>query len=137
MSAHKTECIPTLTQSPHIRQATYITGKVGTHMTAILLDSGASCSVLSSVHIFLPHLQQEHKIRLINVDGQALSSMGITETDVVLGDFQTTHTFVTVDSLSTPVILGYDFLTKHGLIIDFDNLTVRTSDHQRFQLSLH
>ena len=97
VSAHKTECIPTLLPSNKLHTSLERLER----MTAILLDSGASCSVLSSEHIFLPHLQQEHKIRQINADGWALSSMGITETDVVLGDFQTTHTFVIVDSLST------------------------------------
>ena len=53
----------------------------------------------------------------------------------MLGDFQTTHTFV-VDSLSTPVILGCDFLNKHGFIIDFKKCTVSTSDPQGLQLNL-
>ena len=75
-------------------------------MTVILLDSGTSCSVLSSTHKTLEHIQPGHKIRLLNADGRALLPIGVAQADVVFGDFQTTHTFVVIDSLSTSVILG-------------------------------
>ena len=130
------ECISILTQPPYITQAAYITGKVGTHNTVILLDSGASCSVLSKTHIPLEHIQPEHKIRLLNADGRTLLPAGVAQVNVVLGDFQTTQTFVIADNLSTPVILGCDFLNRHGFIINFKNCTVTTPDHQGLQLIL-
>ena len=102
----------------------------------ILLDSGASCSVLSSKHIPLEHIEPENKIRLLNADGRTLYPTGVTQADVVIGDFQTTHSFVVVDQLSTPVILGRDFLNKHGFIIDFKECTVSTSGHQGSKLNL-
>ena len=85
---------------------TYITGKVGTHNTVILLDSSASCSVLSRTHISPELIQPEHKIRLLNADGWTLLPMGIAQVNVALGDFQTTQTFVIANNPSTPVILG-------------------------------
>ena len=106
VNAHTMECIPTLTRSPYVTQATYITGKVGTHNTVILLDSSASCSVLSRTHISLELIQPEHKIRLLNADGRTLLPMGIAQVNVALGDFQTTQTFVIANNPSTPVILG-------------------------------
>ena len=136
VNAHTMECIPTLTQPPYVTQAAYITGKVGTHNTVILLDSGASCSVLSKTHIPLEHIQPEHKIRLLNADGRTLLPAGVAQVNVVLGDFQTTQTFVIADNLSTPVILGCDFLNRHGFTINFKNCTVTTPDHQGLQLNL-
>ena len=65
--------------------------KSRTHNTVILLDSGASCSVLSKTHIPLEHIQPEHKIRLLNADGRTLLPVGVAQVNVVLGDFQTTQ----------------------------------------------
>ena len=134
VNAHTMECIPTLTQPPFVTQAANITGKVRKHNTVILLDSGASCSVL--LHISPELLQPEQKIRLLNADGRTLLPAGIAQVNVALGDFQTTQTFVIADNLSTPVILGCDFLNRHGFIINFKNCTVTTPDHQGLQLNL-
>ena len=71
-----------------------------------------------------------------NADGWVLPPTGVARTDVVIGDFRTTHTFIVANSLSTPVILGCDFLTKHGFVIDFKNCTVSTSQPHRLQLNL-
>ena len=37
------------------------------------------------------------------------------------------HTLIVVEKLSTPVILGCDFLTKHGVILDFNTGTFNTA----------
>lgn len=101
-----------------------------------LLDSGASCSVISNAHIPLHHIQPEHTIRLLNADGRCLSPIGITSVELTLGDLTAVHSFVVVNSLSTPVILGCDFLTEHGLTIDFKNCTVSIYGSPRQQLNL-
>ena len=61
--------------------------------------------------------------KLVNADGRGLSPSGVTTMRVQIPNLTTTQKFVVVERLSAPAILGCDFLTKHGLIIDFDKGT--------------
>jgi len=38
---------------------------------------------------------------------------------VALNGLDTSHNFIVVNDLSTPVILGCDFLSKYGVLLDF------------------
>ena len=55
---------------------------------------------------------------------------------VTLGSLQVDHKFIVLDTLSTPVILGCDFLTKHNLIMDFSQQAVRHSNNPLFKLDM-
>ena len=86
----------------------------------MLLDLGASCSVASKSCIHSRLIESIQSTRLINADGRHVTPCGVATMTVELGQSSTNHKFVVVDFLSTPVILGCDFLIKHGYIIDFD-----------------
>ena len=72
----------------------------------MLLDSGTSCSVMRS------KLTVVVSISIYQSDCARFScrAWGIITVD---------HTLVVVEKLSTPVILGCDFLTTHGVTLDF------------------
>ena len=70
-----------------------------------------SCSILSSTRIPLITLNY----RLLKAWRRWLSV--ISHWHHVLGDFQTTHTSIIVNCLSTPIILGCDSPTKHVLFL--------------------
>ena len=89
----------------------------------MLLDSGASCSVVSKSCIHSRHIESIQSTRLINADGRDVTTCGVVTMTVELGQFSTNHKFLIVDFLSTPVILGCDCLIKHGYIIDFEQCT--------------
>ena len=55
---------------------------------------------------------------------------------VTLGRLQVDHKFIVLDTLSTTVILGCDFLTKHNLIMDFSQQAVRHSNNPLFKLDM-
>ena len=76
--------------------------------------------------------------RLVNADGRALTPVGLTTMEVCLPSLTTRQTFVVVEHLSAPAILGCDFLTRHGLIMDFEKGTFhsRGSMTQEGRLSL-
>ena len=105
------------------RNAAYITGNINGHRTDILLDSGASCSVVCSHYIPPADIQPITSITLLNADGSSLSPVGTTTAQVALNGLDTHHNFVVVNDLSTPVILGCDFLLKHGVLLDFGKST--------------
>ena len=50
---------------------------------------------------------------------------------VQLGNLTTLQTFVVAECLSAPVILGCDFLTVHGMVLDFEKGTCRNKRHLR------
>ena len=58
-------------------------------------------------------------MQLVNADGRGLASMGVTTIKVQLNNLEAT-TFVVLERLSAPVILGCDFLTRYGLVLDFE-----------------
>ena len=96
----------------------YITGKINQHPTQLLLDSGASCSVISKKHIKIDELSPENSMQLINTDGRSFMPLGTSSATVTLREFSASHSFLIVKKLSVPVIMGCDFMSKHGLVLD-------------------
>lgn len=119
MTARHTNYVPALTHPCNTKIAAYTHGRVNDQPIDILLDSGASCSVISRNHT--SHLKwfAAGHTRLITADGRSFSPLGTTSAHVDLGILKVTHTFVVVDTLSVSVILGCDFLRAQNLILDF------------------
>ena len=90
----------------------------------MLLNSGASCSVIRSEYVLPGDVKLMSSTTLTNADGTELSLMGTTTVPVILNGLNTSHTFIVVEHLSAPVMLGCDFLSKHGVILDFGNGTL-------------
>ena len=103
---------------------------------SILLDSGASCSVVSRKHTSSNLVQPIEGTQLVNADGRATSPCGTSVMAVVLDNLQVDHTFIVLETLSTPVILGCDFLIKHSLIMDFSQQAVYHSHNPSFKLDM-
>ena len=64
----------------------------------------------------LADLVKSDTITLINADGRKLTLLGTTTASLDLGIITVDHTLVVVEHLSTPVILGCDFLITHDVI---------------------
>ena len=73
------------------------------------------------------NLIEPSSITLINADGRKLTPLGTTTAKLDLEIMTVNHTLIVVEKLSTPVILGCDFLTKHGIILDFNTGTFNTA----------
>ena len=110
--------------------------QVYTH--TILLDSRASCSVVSQDYVLPSEVEPMDPVRLANAEGRGLTTVGVTTIKVHHPNITTHHTFVVMERLSASVILGYDLLSRHGLIIDFEKCTLhsRGSMPQEGKLSL-
>ena len=121
VSAHGTlhAHIPILTHNTCTNRVAH---SYGTLDNLMLLDSGASCLVVSKSCIHSRLIESIQSTRLINADGRHVTPYGEATMTVELGQFSTNqvknHKFVVVDFLSTLVILGCNFLIKHGYIID-------------------
>ena len=83
------------------------------------LTSGASCSVVCSKYILLADVQPLTSITLINADGSGLFAFGTTLAQIALNGLDTHRDSIVVNDLSTPVIMGCDFLSKDEILLDF------------------
>lgn len=119
-------------------KAAYTSGRLNNHQVQMLLDSGASCSVVCRDYVPTPALEPSGPERLVNADGRDLTPLGRATLEVCLPNLTTHQAFVVVERLSAPAILGCDFLVKHGLIIDFATATYysKASIMQKGKLSL-
>ena len=90
-----------------------------------MLDSGSSVSlvqqdVLTAAQGTVPITPIQH-IKLVTASGKELPHI---KAPICIGELQVTHTFVVVDKLVAPVILGVDFLHQHALVLDFSKTPV-------------
>ena len=108
--------------------ATTVRGRVGDSEVDMMLDSGASISLiqegiatkLQGTKSFSPA-----KARVVSATGEPITVLGCVTFPVQVGKVSVDHPLVVVKSLITPVILGIDFLQAHGLILDFTTTPVR------------
>ena len=123
-------CIPTV--------ATYIKGKIGNydHSVSLLLDWEASWSIVRKDYTSGKLAQPIEGTQLVSTDGRTISPCGTTVMAVILGNLQVYHKFIVLDTLSTPVILRCDFLTKHNLIVDFSQQAKYYSNNPSFTLDM-
>ena len=85
--------------------------------------------MVRSEYVTLTDVKSLGPTTLTNADGTKLSVKGITNASVILNGLHTPYSFIVVANLSASVILGCDFLFKHGMTLDFKNGTFQCN-HQ-------
>ena len=108
-----------------------ITGLVGGAPMEIMLDSGSAVSLItqgmisplmtSVIHIPLP------QVKLVTAAGNDLLIVDHIQAAVQIQNYAVTHSFIVVNTLITPAILGIDFLQQHGIKIDFVSTPIKLS----------
>ena len=90
-----------------------------------MLDSGSSVSLVkkeflenSPVQVIATVPPADH-IKLVTASGDYLPIITQVESVVSIGSHTGRHTFIVVDELIAPVILGMDFFRANKLVIDF------------------
>ena len=132
LSARPLESIPAL--SGAIRsKAAYTLGTVNNQTLHLLLDSGASCSVIHKDHVLPQQMKPPIPMKLVNADGSGVVPMGSANMRINLGDTEISQDFVVVDKLSAPAILGCNFLKKYNILIDFGHGTFSSRQYPNLQ----
>eukprot|EP00731_Ephydatia_muelleri_P013877 Em0007g1187a len=112
-------CTPSL-QKPSINAVLQVMGTIDQSKTKFLIDSGAAVSVIHLKRVPGSSLIKETpNLQTVGANGAPLDIVGQTTLVVGLGTFQVEQEFVVARSLSVDCLLGADFLTKHGAVIDF------------------
>ena len=87
-----------------------------------------SLSVMQAGHTSPTSLTEPSSFTLINADSRKLTPRGPPlQSWTCMGIMTVNHTLIVVEKLFTPVNLGCDFLTKHGVILDFNTGTFNTA----------
>ena len=84
----------------------------------VMMDSGSSISLM--MESFAKNYQNQAApkgLKLVSAAGELVAPVSV-------GTLHVDHNFVVVHSLITPVILGIDFLHKHGIVLDFTTTPV-------------
>ena len=128
--------VSTLTHNEYTNRVVHAHDTLNKHRTLLLLDLGASCSVILKLYVDHTHISPMHTVRLVNADSRDIKPCGVATMRIILGRFSARHMFVVIDHLSTPVILGCDFLMNHGYVLDFEQCTVYRAQNQEEVLQL-
>ena len=135
-----------ITVSPHLTvvaaarsSATTVQGRVGDTEVEVMLDSGASVSLVredTATRLLGSQPVSEASVHVISATGEPIPVLGLVILPVQVRPIEVDHPLVVVQSLITPVILGINFLQAHGLILDFTTTPVHvttqpTSDSSR------
>ena len=84
---HMHTIVPSLTHNKHTNRAAHTEGSLNNHMTLIMLNSRASCSVVSQSLVKHTHIEPIHKTRLVNADGRDIIPCGVASMTISLGSF--------------------------------------------------
>ena len=90
--------------------------EVGKIHCKALFDTGAHISVIRH-GLLLNAMRKDIGIRLVDAKGETIPVFGAVSTQIHLGNFTATHTFVEA-AIQNDVILGMDFLLNNHCIID-------------------
>ena len=111
-------------------QGSIITRVIANKVVEIMIDSGSSVSLVRG------SLTSYHKLnavprdlQLVSAAGESIPILGQITLPIQLGGLKVNHLFVVVRSLITPVILGIDFMHKHGLVLDFTTTPITVHNH--------
>ena len=105
-------------------------GVIANKVVEVMIDSGSSISLVRG------SLTSDHKLdtaprdqQLVSAAGEPIPIIGQITLPIQLGGLKVDHLFVVDRSLITPVILGIDFMHKHGLVLDFTTTPISVRNH--------
>ena len=98
VNAHIIGSLPVILQLTDITMTACISGKLNCHTTQILLDSGASCSVMQANYTLQTNLINPCSITLVNANGRKLTFLRTTTAMLNLGIIAVKHALIVMEN---------------------------------------
>ena len=117
--------IPNVVVAAVKSQGAIVKGELGGLCVEVMMDSGSSISLM--MESFAKNYENRSTIKglkLASAAGEPIPVIGKVIAPITVGALCVDPNFVVVHSLITPVILGIDFLQKHGIVLDFTMMPV-------------
>ena len=118
------EYIPKLACSHLTSAAALVKGKINSHLT------------FNIIQFWSLMLNYQQQVQFINTNGRSALPSETDKKNIRSGTLYTSHSFMVLNKLSPRVILGFNFLTKHNLVIDFSHGVAYSSKSPTSQLKL-
>lgn len=104
-----------------IKHKIEILGKINNQSTLLLLDTGASVTVIDKKTTLLDNIKPINDIYLETANNSKLNILGSTIIKIQIASLIMYHQAVVVDNLCSPILLGLDFMIKTQTIMDLKN----------------
>jgi len=114
-----------------------ILGKINDEPTLLLLDTGASVTVIDKKMILLDNIKPVNDIYLETANNSKLNILGSTIIKIQIASLIIHYKAVVVDSLCTPILLGLYFMVKTQTIMNLkDNIILFRYENREIMLSI-
>ncbi|KAL4122483.1 hypothetical protein QTP88_014805 [Uroleucon formosanum] len=114
-----------------------ILGKVNEEPTLLLLDTGASVTVIDKKVTLLENIKPINDMYLKTANDSKLNILGSTIIKIQIASLIIRHQAVVVDNLCSPILLGLDFMTKTQIVMNLkDNLILIRYENQEVKLPI-
>lgn len=102
-----------------------------------VIDTGADVSLISEeFRISTPTLRQRPLVKqfipLTSIFGDTLDSVGTLSANVTLGKRTVSHSFQVIRNCSKALVLGWDFLSMHKIVINMQNMSFQLGEDSIF-----
>jgi len=103
----------------------------------VVMDSGSGTSLIS-VHLVNRLLIDSlpKPVLLSGIGTEPVSALGTVTIPIDFGSESITHTFLCLKDFKFNVLLGNDFLTRYGVIINYKDHTVEFKDNKLSMLAM-
>lgn len=114
-----------------------ISGKINNKPTLLLLDTGASVTVIDKKTTLLDNIKPVNDLYLEAANNSKLNILGSTIIKIQIASVIVHHQAVVVDNLCAPILLGLDFMVKTQIVMNLkDNIIFLRYENQEVKLPI-
>ena len=120
---------PLYISSTSLQQSIFVNGGVQKRSVSLLIDTGSAVTIVHK-RVWCPRQQNLQKVNrpVIAANGEPLSILGQAEVCLEIAGREFLHQVLIAGDITQECILGADFLTTHGFVIDLGNRLLRVGE---------